>query len=347
MPNNFTNIEVMLRVFVISGIILGGLLLSVMGIAYADTYQKEEAQMIWKESAYSKNSWATIMIKENDKNKKEYPNFADNFAIHVWSDTDKTGKDIQVTETGIFSGIFTANVYLKDGGTASGNSILVKQGDNIYAYYKDETLPSSAKVKTLDVSAKAKIKSNSSEISSKNSFIKAEPLVTQNKTQSTASANSECQKIQEASKKYECEKQAIVKATIDEYKNKGAKNQIGPISFYNLKPVLQKSGSKDILILKFLVENSGSKDNVSLFCTGPSVCNYVVSDGSTTYRYSGQDFVSGNIVLKPGQSKFFSMTFGPAIGYGSYVDFKFEPSKKYYFVVSEPWGSGKIPLELK
>ena len=330
----------------LSGVILGALLLSVIGIAYADTYQKEEAQMIWKVSAYSTNSWASIMIKENDKNKKEYPNFADSFTIHVWSDSDKTGKDIKVTETGIFTGIFTANVYLKDSGTLSGNSILVKRGDYIYAYYKDDTLPSSAKVKSLDVSAKAKVKSSSSEISSINSF-KSEPSVSQNKTQNTVIVNSECQKFQEASKKYECEKQAIVKATIDEYKNKGAKNQIGPISFYNLKPVLQKSGSKDILILKFLVENSGSKDNVSLFCTGPSVCNYVVSDGSTTYRYSGQDFVSGNIVLKPGQSKFFSMTFGPAIGYGSYVDFKFEPSKKYYFVVSEPWGSGKILLNIK
>ena len=39
----------------LSGVILGALLLSVIGIAYADTYQKEEAQMIWKVSAYSRD----------------------------------------------------------------------------------------------------------------------------------------------------------------------------------------------------------------------------------------------------------------------------------------------------
>ena len=82
-------------------------------------------------------------------------------------------------------------------------------------------------------------------------------------------------------------------------------------------------------------------------CTGPAVCNYDVSDGTTTYKYAANDFTSGQIVLKPGSSKMFSITFGPAIGYGSYVDFKFDPSKQYTFNVKEPWGSGKIPLNLK
>jgi hypothetical protein len=146
---------------------------------------------------------------------------------------------------------------------------------------------------------------------------------------------------------YECEKALKSGNAAEEFKMKSTKNVIGPITFYYAGATVEKSGGKDIVNLRFLVENTGSKDNISLYCTGPAVCNYDVSDGTTTYKYASNDFTNGQIVLKPGASRTFNMLFGPAIGYGSYVDFKFDPSKQYTFNVKEPWGSGSIPLNLK
>ncbi|MEM3064042.1 MAG: hypothetical protein QW177_01560 [Candidatus Nitrosotenuis sp.] len=146
---------------------------------------------------------------------------------------------------------------------------------------------------------------------------------------------------------YECEKQIKTKQELEAFKQKSTKHQVGPITFYYAGAKVEKTGGKDIVNLKFLVENTGSKDNVTLYCTGPAVCNYDVSDGKTTYKYSSHDFTNGQVVLKPGQSRYINMLFGPAIGYGSYVDFKFDPTKQYTFNIREPWGSASIPLNLQ
>ncbi len=95
-----------------------------------------------------------------------------------------------------------------------------------------------------------------------------------------------------------------------------------------------------------LAENTGSSENVAMFCTSPSVCNYEVWNGIKAFKYSSQDFVSGQIVLKPGEAKEFNLFFGPNIGYGG-TEFEYDPSKDYYFRISEPWGSLQIPLNLK
>lgn len=155
-----------------------------------------------------------------------------------------------------------------------------------------------------------------------------------------------CKQKQTQREQYDCEKAIKANKEIDDFKIKSTKHVIGPITFYYAGAKVEKSGDKDIVNLRFLVENTGSKDNITLYCTGPAVCNYDLSDGKTTYKYSAQDFTSGQIVLKPGKSRIFNMLFGPAIGYGSYVDFKFDPSKQYTFNVREPWGSGNIPLNL-
>ncbi|MBM3903806.1 MAG: hypothetical protein FJ357_01480 [Thaumarchaeota archaeon] len=156
-----------------------------------------------------------------------------------------------------------------------------------------------------------------------------------------------CKAKETQREQYECEKALKANSGDAAFKAKATKTTIGPITFYYAGATVEKSSNKDIVNLKFLVENTGSKDNISLYCTGPAACNYDVSDGTTTFKYSSQDFTNGQIVLKPGASRTFNMLFGPAIGYGSYVDFKFEPTKQYTFNVKEPWGSGNIPLNLK
>jgi hypothetical protein len=157
----------------------------------------------------------------------------------------------------------------------------------------------------------------------------------------------ECKAKKNQREQYECEKALKASSGDAAFKAKATKTVIGPITFYSAEAKVEKSSGKDIVNLRFLVENTGSKDNITLYCTGPAVCNYDVSDGTTTYKYAAQDFTNGQIVLKPGASRTFNMLFGPAIGYGSYVDFKFDPSKQYVFNVKEPWGSGSIPLNLK
>lgn len=158
---------------------------------------------------------------------------------------------------------------------------------------------------------------------------------------------SACKQKETEREQYECEKALRSTETSNNFKQKSKKYVIGPITFYYPGAKVEKSSNVDILNLKFLVENTGSKDNVVLYCTGPVACNYDISDGQTTYKYAANDFTSGQIVLRPGMSREINITFGPAIGYGSYVPFKYDPSKQYTFNVKEPWGSSGIPLELK
>ena len=142
-------------------------------------------------------------------------------------------------------------------------SLIVKPGDGVYASYKDTTLPESMKVKSLDVIAKTGIKTKSSQNVIVNSFLVSNST-TQAATAVPASTSSECQKIEEGSKRYECEKKIQEKRIIDEFKQKGSNSKIGPVTFYHIKPKLEKSGSKDIMTIKFLVENTGANSNVEI-----------------------------------------------------------------------------------
>ena len=147
--------------------------------------------------------------------------------------------------------------------------------------------------------------------------------------------------------KYECEKEIKSTFALTKLKNESVKHVVGPVTFYYPGAAVEISGSGTALLnLKFLVENTGSNNNVSLMCTGPVACNYTVTDGNKTYKYSAMDFTSGQTVLRPGQAKEINFMFGPAIGYGSYEDFEYDSNKEYFFAVSESWGSERIPLNL-
>jgi len=156
-----------------------------------------------------------------------------------------------------------------------------------------------------------------------------------------------CKTKETPREQYECQKAAKAGAGGSEFKAKATATKIGPVTFYYAGAKVESSGGKDIVNLRFLVENTGSNENISMLCTGPIACNYDISDGTTTFKYAANDFTNGNIVLKPGNSRMMNILFGPAIGYGSYIDFKFDSSKQYKFNVHEPWGSGSIPLNLK
>ena len=155
-----------------------------------------------------------------------------------------------------------------------------------------------------------------------------------------------CTSIERAYERLNCERDAKLKITEYEYEQNSTQYVVGSATFYFPGAHFEVSPTgQALLTIKMLVKNTGSNDNVSLMCTGPSICNYDVWNGEKAFKYSATDFTNGNIVLKPGQAREFSMLFGPLIPYGG-TQFIYDPAKDYVFRISESWGSTSIPLNL-
>jgi hypothetical protein len=145
----------------------------------------------------------------------------------------------------------------------------------------------------------------------------------------------------------ECEYPIKNEIKILEFKQKSKIFVVGPIAYYYAGGMVDVSAQGTAVFnLKMLAENTGSSDTVLLHCGGAASCNYHIWDGKTTYIHSSHDFTAGSVAIKPGQAKFFNILFGPAQGYGNYVDFEYDPSKDYFLRIEEPFGSADIPLEL-
>ena len=161
-----------------------------------------------------------------------------------------------------------------------------------------------------------------------------------------------CSEITKAYDRLNCERSAKHELTAYQIKQVAQAHNAGPVTFY--WPGFETDGNsfeisssgQAMLRLRILAENTGSSQNVALFCTGPAVCNYDVTNGSSDYKYSGMDFTNGQLVLKPGKSQIFNFFFGPNIGGGG-TTFEFDPSKEYYFRGNESFGSISIPLNLE
>ena len=160
-----------------------------------------------------------------------------------------------------------------------------------------------------------------------------------------------CSEINKAYDRLNCEKAAKHEIAVYQYKLNSQTFQAGPITYYWTGLETEgnnfeiSSSGQAMLHLKFMAENTGSDKNESLYCTGPAVCNYGVSNGSNEYKYSQMDLTSATLVLKPGEPRFFNFFFGPNIGGGG-TTFEYDPSKDYYFEGNEPFGSVSIPLNL-
>jgi len=161
-----------------------------------------------------------------------------------------------------------------------------------------------------------------------------------------------CSEIKQAYDRLNCERSAKYDITAYNYKMVATSYQAGPITYYwaglgTEGNTLEISPSNQAMLsLRILVENTGSSQTESLFCTGPAICNYDVTNGDTDFKYSGMDFTNGQIILKTGESKIFNMFFGPNIGGGG-TTFEYDSGKDYYFRGSESYGSVSIPLNLE
>lgn len=343
-------------------------------------------KVYWTQEIVSQNSFADIIIEDDDMNKKEYPNFADKLTIHVWSDSLPDGLDVVAVETGIYSGIFKASVYISDT-DSDGVKLYSKNGDVLYAKYVDTTVSGSpmeivsasvVKIPGQDMTQildkinpqflqkqnkiPGWIKSNAGWWAdgtiSDDEFLKGVEFligtgiisVGSTSTQSSDSSFAECDSITSSYDRLNCEREEKRKLEEAQYNDLSDKFQVGPAAFYypgigNLGNEFTTSQSGQAMLrLRLMVENTGS-ENLSMMCSGPSVCNYDIWNGEKAFKYSTTDFVSGKITIKPGTSYVFNMMFGPNIGYGG-TTFEYDSSKEYFFRVSEPWGSLMIPLNL-
>ncbi|MDC0036537.1 hypothetical protein OAI97_03595 [Nitrosopumilus sp.] len=176
--------------------------------------------------------------------------------------------------------------------------------------------------------------------------------ISQNSIESTSnSIVSECQSIKSNYKRLNCEKEIKQNLEFTEFKKSSDAYAVGSINYYypgigNFGNEFEISSSGQAMLrLRILAENT-SNEVISLKCTGPSICNYDVWDGSKSFKYAGMDFISGQIPINPGTSIIFNMMFGPNIGYGG-NQFVYDPSKNYDFRVNEDFGSIQIPLKIE
>ena len=160
-----------------------------------------------------------------------------------------------------------------------------------------------------------------------------------------------CSEVKTAYKRIDCEKPVEKKMNLYKYKKDGQSFDLGPITYYwfgigsegnefEITPTGQA-----LLSIRMLAENTSS-EIAALNCTSPSICAYDVWDGSKSFKYSGMDFTSGQIVLNPDDSREFNILFGPNIGYGG-TEFEFDSSKTYQFRINEEFGSTSIELDLE
>ena len=180
------------------------------------------------------------------------------------------------------------------------------------------------------------------------------PKMSQNTDSELTSLEAEleqCSEIVKAYKRIDCEKPIKKAITLHNYKINAEQFNLGPITYYWLG--LGSEGNEfeisptgqAILSIRMLAENTSS-EIVALHCTSPSICSYDVWDGSKSFKYSGMDFTSGQIVLNPGDTREFNILFGPNIGYGG-TEFKYDSSKSYQFRINEDFGSTNIYLDLE
>ena len=113
-------------------------------------------EIMWSEKTYQIGDGGKITVIDPDMSITHHTK--NKFKIKIYSDSDKHGMEIIVTETNISTGVFEGTVIFSDV-TMKNHSINVKKGDNVYAQYIDFTLPDPYNIDDmLEIVSKCKIK---------------------------------------------------------------------------------------------------------------------------------------------------------------------------------------------
>ena len=233
-----------------------------------------------------------------------------------------------------------ADGTISDGEFVNGIQYLIKTG--LISISTDTAVTESS----ADLDSNDPMMSDESDVASLNSSGSEDPELA-----ALQAELEKCSEITKAYKRIDCEKPVKAAITLHSYKSGAEKFELGPISYYwfglgsegnefEISPTGQP-----ILSIRMLAENTSS-EITALNCTSPAICSYDVWDGSKSFKYSGMDFTSGQIVLNPGDAKEFNILFGPNIGYGG-TEFEYDSSKTYHFRINEGFGSTSIELDLE
>ena len=93
----------------------------------------------WLQPNYSSNGQGILQITDPDMSIN--PDTLNKFDTNVWSDSDKGGIKLTMTETGKGTGIFQGTVAFTTQYPSSGNRLHVSEGDTVTGEYIDRTLP--------------------------------------------------------------------------------------------------------------------------------------------------------------------------------------------------------------
>jgi len=103
----------------------------------------------WLEASYPLGATGWLRVIDPDMNTNQ--KYADTFMIKVWSDSDRRGTVVFLSETGKATGIFEGRILITNYYVQSENMIYVNEGDDITASYTDKTLPDSYSETELEV----------------------------------------------------------------------------------------------------------------------------------------------------------------------------------------------------
>jgi len=148
-----------------------------------------------------------------------------------------------------------------------------------------------------------------------------------------------CNDLKTAAEKRICQKEIELANKIKNDIARATPYEIGPVTFYYIDNKIEHtSQGSTILTIYFIVENTGSSEDVSMSCARQNSCNYALSDGQKEIQYTTNTLVYGSLTLQPKTPKLLEWSFFEGLDY--------DPLKDYSFKVKESWGSGSIPLQL-
>jgi len=172
----------------------------------------------------------------------------------------------------------------------------------------------------------------------------------QNMTSTVSSTSStvdttKCDAMSTAADKETCLQEIQQAQQLKDQMAKAKPYVIGPVTYYIVSSDYLDTGDGGVFVnVHTILENTGSQSsNPDLFCTGPYACNYHLSDGQTDYPPSIFSLTSGHLELRYQDPHPIVWNFYSKQNIGG---FNFDPSKQSSFKVSEPFGSGTIPLTL-
>lgn len=164
-------------------------------------------------------------------------------------------------------------------------------------------------------------------------YLVSEGIITVN---SNSTATDQCSGLATPADRETCIEQAQKEEKIRDALEGAAPYPVGPVTFYYIGSQAQPAGSgKSILTLHFVV-NDTSSQQVTMSCTNPSSCNYVLSDGQRNIPYATNTLVYGSLTLVPDTPTFVDWTYYDA----------FDTQGNYTFAINESWGTGLIPLKI-